>query len=196
MNNSVKNSSFLFVSTNIRKYEEIREIFRELWEIRVSYRNFELLEIQSDNLEEIAEFSLRSCPLFQKKISYFVEDSGIFIKHLNGFPGPYSSYIFKTLGLDGILTLLNNVKDREAYFQSSIALYFDRRILTFSAKVFGSISNEKQGKGWGYDPIFIPEKSRGRTYSELGLRKNYLSHRFLVVKKMIEHLKVNYSDQF
>jgi len=136
MNNSLKNSSFIFVSTNIKKYEEIKDIFQKLWAIRVDYKNFDLSEIQSDNLEEIAKFSLRSCPLIGKDLWYFVEDSGIFINHLNGFPGPYSSYVFKTLGLEGILTLLDKAHDRKAFFQSTIALYFNRKVLTLTLFLF------------------------------------------------------------
>ena len=83
-----------------------------------------------------------------------IEDDGIFINSLNGFPGPYSSYIFKTIGNKGILNLLK--QNRKAKFVSIIT-YCDKNILeSFDAKIDGSISKSVKGKGWGYDPIFIP----------------------------------------
>ena len=99
--------------------------------------------------------------------------------HLNGFPGPYSSYIFKTIGNKGILNLLK--QNRKAKFVSIIT-YCDKNILeSFDAKIDGSISKSVKGKGWGYDPIFIPNNLQ-KTFAELN-NKNELSHRYKALKK-------------
>ena len=80
------------------------------------------MEIQDENLENIAKASAidaaKKCGL-----PVIVEDAGLFIEALNGFPGPYSSYVNKTIGVGGILKLMNNVKDRSAYFLSAVAFY-------------------------------------------------------------------------
>ena len=60
-----------------------------------------------------------------------VEDDGLFVDSLSGFPGPYSSFVFKTIGNDGILKLLAGSTKRSAYFLSLIAFY-DGRILSIS----------------------------------------------------------------
>ena len=53
-----------------------------------------------------------------------IEDDGLFINSLDGFPGPYSSYVFKTIGNKGILNLLKN--NRKAKFVSIIT-YCDKK---------------------------------------------------------------------
>ncbi|KFM17399.1 dITP-XTP pyrophosphatase protein [Marine Group I thaumarchaeote SCGC AAA799-P11] len=98
---------------------------------------------------------------------------------LKGFPGPYSSYVFKTIGNKGILKLVPS--KRKAKFVSIIT-YCDKKILeSFNAKLDGTISKSQKGKGWGYDPIFIPKNSR-KTFAEVD-HKNKLSHRFKALKK-------------
>ncbi|HYY90876.1 MAG TPA: non-canonical purine NTP pyrophosphatase, partial [Candidatus Dormibacteraeota bacterium] len=105
--------------------------------------------------------------------------SGLFIDALGGFPGPYSSYVYGTIGLRGILNLLNGQKQRGAFFQSSIAFgspTLDPRL--FTGRIMGSISKRASGNfGFGYDPIFIPKGSK-KTFGQTGLLvKNANSHR-------------------
>ena len=103
----------------------------------------------------------------------------MFIDSLEGFPGPYSSYVFKTIGNKGILNLIKN--KRNAKFVSIIT-YCDKRIVkSFDAKLDGYISKSQKGKGWGYDPIFIPQNTK-KTFAELN-NKNELSHRSKALKK-------------
>ncbi|WP_455143636.1 non-canonical purine NTP pyrophosphatase [Candidatus Hodarchaeum mangrovi] len=181
-----------FVSSNVQKYKEIYKVFLQKSKIQLKFLNMILSEIQSDSLEEIAKFSLKTC--FQKDftIPYFVEDSGLFIETLNGFPGPYSSYVLKTIGLWGILKLLEEKDNRKAFFQSSIALYFNKKIYLFTGRVNGIISASVSKSGWGYDPIFIPSKGDGKTFGELGEKKYSLSHRYLAVCKLISFLNEEY----
>jgi XTP/dITP diphosphohydrolase len=109
-----------------------------------------------------------------------IEDDGLFINSLNGFPGPYSSFVFKTIGNDGILKLLKS--KRSATFQSVIA-YCEKKndVQLFKSTVIGKISQKHIGKKWGYDPIFIPE-GQTKTYAQLK-EKNLVSHRYLAIKK-------------
>lgn len=177
-----------FATSNMHKYNEINAIFKQHTSIQLKFLQTSLLEIQSSNLEEIAVFSLKACSKRLKNNPIFVEDSGLFIKKLNGFPGPYSAYIFKTIGLYGILGLMREIKDREAYFQSTIALKIEDEIKIFTEQVKGKISEDISDIGWGYDPIFIPEINGILTFGDLGLKKNVISHRFLATRKMIRFL--------
>ena len=103
-----------------------------------------------------------------------------FIDSLSGFPGPFSSYVFKTIGNNGILKLVGD--DRDAQFRAVIA-YCDsnKKPILFESNVLGKISKNLQGNGWGYDPIFVPE-NQTKTYAELA-EKNKLSHRYESLKK-------------
>jgi len=181
-----------FVSSNVQKYSEISKVFLQKSKIQLRFLRMTLTEIQSSDLEEIAKFSLETC--FQKNftIPYFVEDSGLFIESLEGFPGPYSSYILKTIGLWGVLKLLEDKDNRKAFFQSSIALHFNNKIFLFTGRVNGNISTSISKSGWGYDPIFIPSKGDGKTFGELAEIKNRLSHRYLAVTKLISFLNKEY----
>ncbi len=178
----------LFATSNLNKFAEIKEIFSQKTTIRLDHLNISLLEIQSTSLEEVAIFSLKECVKIIGNTSVFVEDTGLFIECLNGFPGPYSAFIINTIGLNGILTLLNGKENRKAVFQSCIALKFENKIKTFSGQIKGKISRHKSNSGWGYDPIFIPECNGIRTFGELGQEKNTISHRFLATMKLIKYL--------
>ena len=109
-----------------------------------------------------------------------VEDDGLFIDSLSGFPGPFSSYVFKTIGNNGILKIIGN--NRDAQFRAIIAFCDSKKEpILFESKVVGKISENVQGTGWGFDPIFIPEK-QNKTYAQLA-EKNKISHRYESLKK-------------
>ncbi|MFX0124046.1 MAG: RdgB/HAM1 family non-canonical purine NTP pyrophosphatase [Candidatus Hodarchaeota archaeon] len=189
MLDSSKNPEIFFITSNIHKYNEINTIFQQYTSIQLKLLQTDLVEIQSSDLEEIAIFSLKQCAETIKHDFIFVEDSGLFIKQLNGFPGAFSAYIFKTLGLKGILTLMENFENREAYFQSTIALRIKNEIEVFTERVKGRISQSISNLGWGYDPIFIPNNDGNLTYGELGQKKETISHRFHATRKLIKFLK-------
>lgn len=171
-------SSLYFASSNRNKFEEAQSI---LSQFGISLRFFKcsLQEIQSESLEEIAAhkaaqaFALCSRPVI-------VEDDGLYIKSLKGFPGPYSSFVFDTIGNRGILRLLS--KQRDASFRSVIAYCAKKEdAVLFQAGVQGKISKKIQGKRWGYDPIFIP-RGEALAYSKLK-NKNLVSHRYRALEK-------------
>ena len=135
-------------------------------------------EIQSNSLKKIANH--KSYQAFQTcKKPVIVEDDGLFIESLDGFPGPYSSYVFKTIGNKGILNLLK--KNRKAKFVSVISYCDKKNSKSFESKLDGIISQKISGNGWGYDPIFIPSKLK-LTFAKLE-NKNQISHRYKALKK-------------
>jgi XTP/dITP diphosphohydrolase len=165
-----------FVSSNNHKYQEAKIILNSLG-IDLGFIKSNLEEIQSNSLNAIAMTKAKDAfSKFKKPI--IIEDDGLFIDSIDGFPGPYSSYVFKTIGNRGILNLLKN--KRKAKFVSIIT-YCDKTILqSFEGKLNGKISKTQKGKGWGYDPIFIPSNSV-KTFAEMN-NKNELSHRYKALK--------------
>ena len=119
-----------------------------------------------------------------------VEDSGLFVDALGGFPGVYSSYVHSTVGIEGIVKLLEESKDKSAQYISSISFWDGEKIHSVQGHCKGRISLESRGDaGFGYDPIFIPEAGDGRTFSEMTLlEKTALSHRTMALKMMVEKL--------
>ena len=94
-----------FASSNKNKYLEAKKILEEFG-ISLGFFKCNLLEIQSNKLEDIALQKTKSAFHLCKK-PVIIEDDGLYIDSLNGFPGPYSSYIFQTIGNKGILRITN-----------------------------------------------------------------------------------------
>ena len=172
-----------FITSNENKFKEAREIFAEhglsLDRISVEYK-----EIQADTLEEVVTEALDNI----EEEDVFIEDAGLFVDALGGFPGVYSRYIEDTLGNDAILKLLKDVKDRGAVFKSVVG-YRGSEIKIFDGNVEGVISMEQKGTaGFGYDPIFVP-KGFNNTFAEDINLKMRLSHRKQAMEKLAEYLE-------
>ena len=108
---------------------------------------------------------------------FFLEDAGLFIRSLNGFPGVYSAYVFKRIGCTGILKLMEDKKDRYAEFES-VVVYKERRK---RAKIFIGIC---QGE------ISYEEYGADKTFGEMDVEeKNKYSHRGKSIDVLIRYLE-------
>ena len=167
----------LFETGNPGKLREVQAKFAPLG-FEVEQLADEYPEIQADTLEEVVRSGLDWLWDRHKK-PIMIDDSGLFIDALGGFPGVYSAYVFRTLGTDGILKQMDSVENRKAEFQCC-AGYVDSggQIFTRTGKSSGQIIKEKRGSGgFGYDPIFMPD-GFNKTFAELDLdSKNRISHR-------------------
>jgi len=115
-------------------------------------------EIQADTTEEVAIFSSKWASEKLER-SVLKNDSALVIPALKDFPGPYTKYVEETITEDGILKLMEGIKDRDAYWLEVLAYTeYGKETRTFTSITRGSIAYEKDGEyGWGYDHIFIPE---------------------------------------
>lgn len=163
-----------FASTNQNKYREVHSIL-SAHDIGADFAQLNLIEIQSESLEEIAGEKAKSA-FAQLGRPIIVEDDGLFIDALKGFPGQYSSHAFKTIGNDGIMKLLAGSTNRNALFRSLIAFYDGKRLSISEGRVDGTISDKITEGGWGYDPIFVPDGT-SLTFAQLKDRKDEYSHR-------------------
>lgn len=182
----------VFVTHNKNKLAEARHILGKLG-IKVSLpAKEEKIEIQSERLEEIVEYALSQIEPV-KGSCFVVEDDGLFIDALNGFPGPYSAYAFKTIGREGILKLMQDIPNRRASFKSVVgALLPEGSKRLFVGKAEGQIAYKAaKGRPFGFDPIFVP-KGRSRTFAEMSIEeKSKLSHRgkaFLKLGMFLKHI--------
>lgn len=176
-----------FATSNIHKFQEACLILSK-YRIATAKLKIEVIEIQNDNLEKIARASVQDA-VEKCGLPLFVEDAGLFIAALNSYPGPYSKYVYKTIGLEGVLKLMKNVENREAFFKSVIAFGSPKgKPVSFVGKVDGKLSLKKRGTyGFGYDPIFIPVDGNGRTFAEMDItQKNKYSHRSKALTKFAE----------
>jgi XTP/dITP diphosphohydrolase len=176
----------VFVTGNKGKFREVKDI--------LAAKGFEVIqntdgypELQEDDLEPIAAYGARWAS-DKLGLPVMVDDSGLFINVLNGFPGPYSAFVEKNLGNPRVLKIMEGETDRSAVFKSVIG-YCEpgTEPLTFTGTVKGKIAFEELGTGgFGYDPIF---DYNGKTFGELGDEfKNTVSHRRRAVDKFVEWL--------
>ncbi len=151
---------------------------------KLRWRKESYREVQASSLEEVVREALEEIP----GDNFFIEDAGLFVDALSGFPGVYSAYVFKTLGNAGILKLLRGEENRRARFRSVVGLKLGGEVKLFTGEVLGSIAEEARGEaGFGYDPIFIPEGST-KTFAEDPELKQRVSHRRRALEKLAAYL--------
>lgn len=176
----------LFITSNRHKYLEISSAL-SVYGYEITWKNLKYEEIQADSTIEV---SLDSAAKLSKSITedFFIEDTGLYIDQLNGFPGPYASYVASTIGNEGILRLLSG-KERGARFITIITYHRKGKLEQFFGELKGNISQEPLGTGgFGYDPIFIPA-GKELTLAEMSLtEKNQISHRSIATGKFANYL--------
>ena len=183
-----------FVTGNKNKLREVQKLLFSYHLLSLDDLNFrdEILETE-DTIDGNA--LLKADHIFKKfEINCFSDDTGLFIDSLNGQPGVKSARFAgdSSNSEDNIrlvLEKLNGKENRNAVFRTVICLIINGEINYFHGEVNGVITKEKTGdKGFGYDPIFIPEGFK-KTFSEFTLEeKNKLSHRAIAVSKLVKFL--------
>jgi len=196
-----------FVTTNEGKVREAEAYLAEI--TPVEQFDYDYVEVQSDDLAEIAAHGAREA--FEAaggETPVIVDDAGLFVKSLGGFPGPYSAYVEDTLGIERVWRLVERETQRRAAFRCVVA-YADGegndaeasdgggsdadgrdgsgvRVETFSGAIQGRIVASRGEGGFGYDPIFEHD---GRTFAEMDTaEKNALSHRGRALAKLADWL--------
>ncbi len=172
-----------FVTSNKGKYVEARTIIDDLVQRDLGYT-----EIQAETLEEVAAYGMKEI-MARIDGPAMLEDAGLFVTALGGFPGVYSAYVQKTIGNAGMLRLMEGISDRRASFMSVVA-YVEPGlgIQMFRGMVEGQIGYEARGSaGFGYDPIFYVGD---RSLAEMDLEeKNRISHRAAAMRALREWLE-------
>ena len=195
-------TDILFVTSNNGKIAEAKRALTSFGfnvePFQINGKLPEIEEIQASDLATVASDKLRKAvsmvDLTTENLGVMVEDAGFFIEEFDGFPGVFSSYVYKTLGINGVIKSLENVENRGAKFKCVIGIYLDGNELFFEGVCNGVVSTNIRGEnGFGYDPIFIPNGGDGRTFSEMKMEeKQQFSHRgnaLEAVRAYFEELK-------
>lgn len=185
----------VLATNNQHKVREIRKILPEC---------FDLLSLKEAGVsEELPETSVTiEGNAMQKALKVWeltgydciADDSGLEVDSLDGRPGVHSAYFAGEPRNDDrnivfLLDQLEGVNNRRANFVTVIALVRAGEVFLFEGKVFGNITNRRQGTGgFGYDPVFVPDGFT-ETFAELGDEvKNRISHRAVAVGKLQDFL--------
>jgi XTP/dITP diphosphohydrolase len=176
-----------FVTSNEGKADEAREYLDAVERVDYDYT-----EVQGD-LETVASEGAREAfEALGGTDPVLVDDAGLFVRALDGFPGPYSSYVEDTLGVERVWTICEREDDRRAHFRTVLAYAHvpanadDVHVETFTGSVPGTIVAPRGDGGFGYDPIFEHD---GQTMAEMETaEKNAVSHRGRALAKFSDWL--------
>jgi XTP/dITP diphosphohydrolase len=185
----------VFATNNLNKLSEIRSLVKG---------SIDILSLNDINCnEELPEtnFTIEENALQKAKyifdnygLNCFADDTGLEIQALDGDPGVFSArYAGEPSNAENnikkVLDNLQGVSNREANFKTVIAIIINGKETLFKGICNGSITRNKLGqKGFGYDPIFIPD-SFAITFAQMTKQqKNAISHRGKAVRKLIRFL--------
>jgi XTP/dITP diphosphohydrolase len=176
-----------FVTTNAGKFAEVSAKLAE-HNVKLVHADRSYPEIQTDRLEKVLKFAATILD-DQIRGDYLIDDSGLFIESLGGFPGVYSSYVQKRLGNGGILKIMTGQANRTARFETAFLLRRGLDHEVFHGEAVGTIADRERGSGgFGFDPIFVPEGS-SKSFAEMTLaEKNRISHRARAVDALVAFL--------
>lgn len=210
-----------FLTGNRGKVDEAKHHFADLgYHVeQLQVKEGLILEPQAEHLADVARAKIEQARQYTPSSDalVMVEDAGLFIDALHGFPGVYSANVMKTIGCDGVLRLLSHLEDgeegvrkqqRSASFQAVAALWDGQRIIFGHGRCPGYIHTVTLGsQGFGFDPIFIPydvgeigealnanqngnTSSGGKTFGQLSMsEKNQFSHRRRALDDLIQQLQ-------
>lgn len=132
----------VFVTHNKGKAKSAEKYFDN---IKFSTYEYELDEPRSDDLKEIASAKVKQAFEVVKK-PCIAMDAGFFIDELNGFPKAFVNFSLETIGIDGILKLMDGKENRKCRFEECLAYHDGNEIHYFYGKHPGNLANEILGK--------------------------------------------------
>ena len=187
----------LIATHNQHKKEEIQQILGDQFLVKslTDYQIFDEIVEDGISFEENAEIKAKYC--FEKTGKPSLgDDSGLVVEALDGRPGIYSArYAGNHDFAKNMAKVLDEMKDennRKAYFVTVMCLVDGDGTHYFEGRVYGNLTREIRGeKGFGYDPIFIPE-SYEITFAEMKAEdKNKISHRKKAIEQFLEFMERN-----
>jgi XTP/dITP diphosphohydrolase len=185
----------VFATNNKHKIEEVQHLLKDNFKLR-SLQDINCTEELPETGDTLESNALQKARYVHQQfgVNCFADDTGLEIEALNGRPGVYSARYAgekksAEKNIEKVLSEMKNVHHRSAYFKTIISLIINDKEYLFKGKVNGEISTDLKGKkGFGYDPIFIPN-GYNKSFAEMSLEeKNKISHRAVAVKKLAEFL--------
>ena len=184
----------IFATNNQHKLEEVQQLIGSKFHLK------SLADIQCwDDIPETGttfeeNAGQKSKYIFDRfALNCFADDSGLEVDALNNEPSIYSARYSGTRDSEQnmylVLEKLGNSTNRKARFVTVISLLMDGKEYLFEGTINGQIAHRPSGKkGFGYDPIFIPD-GYAITFADLdSSEKNRISHRARAMQKLIEFL--------
>lgn len=166
-------SAWVLVTSNVNKWQEAQRILQR----PVERTALDLDELQAESVSDVALAKAKAAFEILKR-PVIVEDAGVELLGLGGFPGPFIKYWEKLGGLVSICRAADGLKDRRVRAVCALGLCSDQRHEVVVGVVEGTLAEQPRGQsGFGWDAIFIPE-GESRTFAEMtAAEKDARSHR-------------------
>lgn len=164
-----------FVTTNTGKIASAQQYFKN---IQLTTYNYDLIEPRTDDIEKIARSKVEQAYKMVNQPCIAL-DSGFFIEDLNGFPRAFVNFALDTIGIEGIIKLMEGKKNRNCKFMECLAYNDGNEIRYFYCEHKGTLSDKIRGldnpeKWSNLWYIFIPEYSNGgRTLAEYSVDETH-----------------------
>lgn len=190
------NTPWVFCTHNAHKLEEVTAILGSQLEFR-SLRDIQWHEAIPEPFETLEENSATKASTVARQtgLPCFAEDTGLFVEALDGQPGVHTArYAGEEANAaqnnEKLLSALQGQQQRAAYFKTVITLDWNQQVHTFTGICRGRIATQLSGnKGFGYDPLFIPEGS-DVTFADMSSEaKQAISHRGKAFEQMKQFLQ-------
>ena len=189
-------NEIILASNNENKLREFRQIFLSKKIISLDDINFNKeIDETGTTLKQNALIKVREVFSYSNKIC-ISDDSGLEIDYLNGEPGVYSAryagnYASSTDNIKKVLNNLGEAKNRKARFKTVIAYKDSLTEAVFEGEISGNIAKSIRGEGgFGYDPIFIPDKYLVTFGQMPKLKKILIDHRYIAFQKLKKKIKI------
>ena len=189
-------NKLIFATNNKHKVEEVRAALHGTVEI-LSLAEAGLVGEIPETADTLEGNALQKAQWVWERThaACFADDTGLEVEALGGAPGVYSAryagvHCSFDDNIDKLLNALEGQQNRKARFRTVICLLEEGEPVYFEGKVEGQILTERHsnGEGFGYDPVFMPDRF-AVSFAEMPLEvKNTISHRGLAVKKLTEYL--------
>ncbi len=143
----------------------------------IQHAQIDLPEIQSALLAEVANEKAREA-WRQIKSPVIVDETGLELASMNGFPGPLVKWMLDAIGPDGIARTVSALGDPRAAAVCMLAYYDGSAHCTGEGRTEGVLVRPPRGdNGFGWDPVF-QAIGEIETYAQLAQgRKDEIGHR-------------------
>jgi XTP/dITP diphosphohydrolase len=185
-----------FATNNQHKLDEVSQLLGDSFKV-VSLEAIGCTEELPEEQDTLEGNSLQKAKYVSDKfnINCFADDTGLEVEALGGEPGVHSArYAGEQRNNEDNISLLleklSNQSNRSARFRTVITLILGNQIHQFEGIANGAILKSRRGeKGFGYDPLFLPE-GMNKSMAELtSSEKNAISHRGDAIRKLVAFLK-------
>jgi XTP/dITP diphosphohydrolase len=186
----------VFATHNLNKFKEVQSLLPPTIQL-LSLTDIDCHDDIPETADTIEGNALLKVAYVKQKygLDCFADDTGLEVTSLNNAPGVYSAR-YAGVGandqsnIEKLLDKMSKIQDRKARFKTVIALTYKGKKLLFEGICQGLILPQPRGgKGFGYDPVFLPD-GKNQTFAEMTLQeKSSIGHRGKAMQQLITYLE-------